>query len=77
MIVLIELEKFQDIEDDVEFCEKFLNEENCKSFPGKCFFNEGLFRIILCTGTLLIEEFCDRLKEFCDRHIKLEFSNIQ
>jgi len=70
MMVRIDFAEFRDIENDVAFCSKLLNEQNCLTFPSKCFFEDGFFRMIICTTTEVINEFGDRLQEFCDAHYK-------
>ena len=68
-MVRIELERFPDIEDDVDFCKKLLQEMNCLTFPSTCFFEKGFFRMIICTKPETINAFGDRLEEFCQIHI--------
>ena len=70
MMVRIELQEFADISDDVDFCKKLLTEQNCLVFPSKCFFEEGFFRMIICTTPETIDEFGERLQEFCSAHYK-------
>ena len=69
MMVRIELDKFSDIEDDVDFCKKLLHEQNCLTFPSQCFFEKGFFRMIICTKPETINSFGDRLEEFCASHM--------
>jgi len=68
MMVRINFEEFSDITDDVDFCKQLLNEQNCLTFPSKCFFEGGFFRMIICTTNEVINEFGDRLQEFCTAH---------
>lgn len=70
MMVRIEFDQFSDIADDVEFCKGLLNEQNCLTFPSKCFFENGFFRMIICTLPETINAFGDRLQEFCNAHYK-------
>jgi len=70
MMVGINPEEFKDIENDVDFCKKLLAEENCFTFPSTCFLSKNFFRIIICTKPSILEEFGDRLEEFCNRHLK-------
>lgn len=69
-MVKIDPSQFKDIEDDIDFCKKLLNEMNCLTFPAKCFFSENSFRIIICTKPEILIEFGDRLEEFCKNHLK-------
>lgn len=70
MMVRIELSEFADIDDDVDFCKKMLQEQNCLTFPSQCFFEKGFFRMILCTKPETITEFGNRLQAFCTKHYK-------
>jgi len=46
MMVRIDTTQFKDIDSDVDFCQKLLNEECCLVFPAKCFFSSGAFRVV-------------------------------
>ena len=70
MMVRIDFEEFEDITDDVDFCKRLLHEQNCLTFPSKCFFEDGFFRMIICTTPETINSFGDRLQTFCDAHYK-------
>jgi len=69
MMIQIQLDLFPDISDETDFCIKLLKEQNCLTFPSSCFFQPGLFRIILCTKPETINLFGDRLEAFCAKHI--------
>lgn len=70
MMVRIDVEEFEDIENDIEFCRKLLTEQNCLTFPSTCFFEQNFFRMIICTTPETINSFGDRLEEFCSAHYK-------
>jgi len=70
MMVGIEIAEFKDIEDDLDFAKKLLNEACVLVFPSQCFFAKNFFRIIICTSQEQIQEFTLRLKEFCAAHYK-------
>ncbi|CDW80599.1 tyrosine aminotransferase [Stylonychia lemnae] len=70
MMIKISLDEFCDIEDDVDFCKKMLHEESILAFPAQCFFAKDAFRIVICQSTKNIEEFADRLQDFCQAHYK-------
>ena len=61
---------FEDIEDDLDFCQKLLTEQNCFVFPSSLFGSPDGFRIILCTQPETLIEFGDRLEEFCKVHVR-------
>ena len=70
MMVRIDKELLKDLADDIDFCKKLLAEQNCLTFPSQCFFEEGFFRMIICTTPAIINEFGDRVEEFCKAHLK-------
>jgi len=70
MMVRVELDQFRDMADDIEFCKKLLAEQNCMTFPSTCFFAKGFLRVIVCTKPEVLQEFGDRLQEFCAAHYK-------
>lgn len=70
MMIKIEMDEFEGFEDDVDFCHKLLLDQNCLTFPSKCFFQKGFFRIIICTKVEILKDFAERLQTFCDKHYK-------
>ena len=70
MMVKIDIAQFKDITDDIDFCKKLLADQNVLTFPSQCFFERGFFRMILCTKPETINEFGDRLQDFCTKHYK-------
>lgn len=70
MMVQIDHNEFEDIEDDVDFCKKLLNEQYCFVLPSTCFFAKDMFRIVLCHLPEKFEELGRRLKQFCEDHYK-------
>lgn len=70
LMAKIELEKFPDIKDDLEFSQKLLNEQSVGVFPGKCFNVDNFMRIVLTVPKEMIIEACERIKEFCEKHCK-------
>ena len=72
MMVRIEISEFRDIKDDVEFCQKLLQEQCCLVFPSQCFFAKNFFRVVICTSKANIDEFTSRVTEFCANHYKAD-----
>ena len=68
MMVRINLQDFDGIEDDLDFCKKLLNEECVLIFPAKCFFSKDAFRVVVCQSKQNIDEFASRLADFCKSH---------
>ena len=42
----VKFEEFEDIRDDMEFCQKLLEEQCCLLIPSKCFFAKDFFRMV-------------------------------
>lgn len=72
MMVRIDIKEFADIEDDVQFCSKLLNEQCCLVFPSSCFFAKNFFRVVICTSKANLDEFSSRVAEFCAAHHKAD-----
>jgi tyrosine aminotransferase len=70
MMIRIEIEKFKDITDDIDFCKKLLDEQCCLVFPSQCFFSKNCFRIVICTSKENIDAFTERVTAFCAAHLK-------
>lgn len=70
MMVRINMEDFEDIQDDLDFCKKLLNEECVLVFPARCFFSKDAFRVVICQSKKNIDEFASRLGDFCRAHQK-------
>ena len=68
MMVCIDFEQFPDIENDVSFCKKLLEEQYVLCIPGSCFCYENSFRVVLCNPPEFFEEFGQRLKAFAEAH---------
>ncbi|CAO3627945.1 unnamed protein product [Cunninghamella blakesleeana] len=70
MMVGIDIEKFKDIADDVEFSQKLVAEENVLCLPGECFKYPNYIRIVITPTVDRLEEAYKRMGEFCARHLK-------
>ncbi|KAI7900592.1 tyrosine aminotransferase [Cokeromyces recurvatus] len=70
MMVGIDIEKFKDIESDVDFSAKLLNEENVVCLPGQCFQYPNFIRLVITPTYDRLEEAYKRINEFCARHRK-------
>lgn len=68
MMVEINLKKFKDIKNDVEFSQTLVNEQGLLMLPGKCFSMPGFIRIVLCHNVELFEVMLERLGLFCSEH---------
>nr|AGU68003.1 tyrosine transaminase [Angomonas desouzai] len=61
---------FKDINDDMEFYEKLLDEENVQMLPGSIFGMKGCVRATTSRPPAILGEAVERIVEFCDRHKK-------
>lgn len=72
MISMIEMEKFPEFKNCLEFTEGLIAEESVLVFPGSpCFNFPGCFRIVLTVPEQNLVEACERIQNFCSRHIRL------
>ena len=73
LMVKIELDKFPKIDTCFDFTQKLLNELSVGVFPGfPCFNFPGFFRIVLTVPEEMIIEACERIKQFCEKHYKVD-----
>eukprot|EP01097_Dermamoeba_algensis_P008150 TRINITY_DN5296_c0_g1_i1.p1 TRINITY_DN5296_c0_g1~~TRINITY_DN5296_c0_g1_i1.p1 ORF type:complete len:197 (-),score=37.48 TRINITY_DN5296_c0_g1_i1:104-694(-) len=72
MYLMVEIltNEFQDIEDDVSFTKKLIEEESVFVLPGQCFYLPKFFRIVFCAPEDKMIESAARIKRFCLKHIK-------
>lgn len=68
IMVQIVFEEFSDIDTDVKFSQKLLDEEAVFVLPGSCFGAPSFFRVVICPPLEKLDEACDRIKRFCERH---------
>jgi tyrosine aminotransferase len=59
-----------DIESDVAFSMKLLEEENVFVLPGSAFGTKNVFRVVFCSAEPLLDEAAERISDFCLRHMK-------
>lgn len=68
LMVRFHPESFPNINGDLDFTSKLMNEESVLVLPGKCFDFPNYFRICLTVPTDIMEEALDRMRQFCERH---------
>ena len=56
--------------DDVDFCQRLVEEENVFVLPGTSFGVPGTFRIAFSASPSTLETACSRIADFCQRHSK-------
>lgn len=76
MMVGIDIEKFPDIKNDVDFTEKMVSEQSVFCLPATCFQYPNYFRIVLTVPKDKVETACGRIREFCDEHYNDENQTI-
>ena len=68
MMIRIHPQEFKDIADDVEFAQKLIKEQCVMVIPSDCFLAKNFFRIIICTSVETMEDFGNRIVDFCKDH---------
>lgn len=68
MMIGIEITKFPNIVDDVDFIKKLLDEECIMCLPGTCFDFPNYFRIVVTVPEEKIREACMRIQNFCRKY---------
>ncbi|CAI2177037.1 14528_t:CDS:2 [Funneliformis geosporum] len=68
MMVGINVGEFKDINNDVEFSEKLVQEESVLCLPGKSFHYPNYVRIVITAPAEKLREAYQRINEFCVRH---------
>lgn len=57
-----------DLQDDIDFSTKLLEEENVFVLPGSAFGCCNVFRVVFCCDEPVLEAAADRIAQFCLRH---------
>lgn len=71
MMIKVDLERFPKFLSCLEFHEGLIREESVLLFPGFPSFNfPGFIRIVLTVPEEMTVEACERIQDFCQRHIK-------
>ncbi|XP_076248612.1 tyrosine aminotransferase [Calliopsis andreniformis] len=68
MMVYIDLPCFPEFNSDLEFVQRLLIEESVFCLPGQCFDYPSYMRLVITVPTDMLEEACQRIQEFCERH---------
>uniref|UniRef100_UPI00358F5675 tyrosine aminotransferase n=1 Tax=Myxine glutinosa TaxID=7769 RepID=UPI00358F5675 len=68
MMVAIEMDKFPQFEDDVNFTQALISEQSVFCLPAKCFEFPNYIRLVLTVPTPLMLQACQRLWDFCQKH---------
>jgi tyrosine aminotransferase len=68
MMIGIDFSKFPHFKSCLEFIENLAAEQAVLAFPGPCFDFPGYFRFVLTVPEEIIEQACERIKDFCFEH---------
>lgn len=68
MMVYIDLSCFPEFNSDLDFVQRLLKEESVFCLPGQCFDYPSYMRLVITVPQNMIEEACQRIQEFCERH---------
>ncbi|KAK9296806.1 hypothetical protein QLX08_009285 [Tetragonisca angustula] len=68
MMVYIDLPCFPEFNSDLEFVQRLLMEESVFCLPGQCFDYPSYMRLVITVPVDMLEEACQRIQEFCERH---------
>ncbi|XP_071875144.1 tyrosine aminotransferase isoform X1 [Bombus fervidus] len=66
--VYIDLPCFPEFNSDLEFVQRLLMEESVFCLPGQCFDYPSYMRLVITVPIDMLEEACQRIQEFCERH---------
>lgn len=73
MLLCLDVSKYKDIKNDVEFVEKLIGEQSVVTLPGKCFKCPGDYiRIVITNPSDKLEIAFKRIHTFCLTHAALE-----
>lgn len=70
LMVHFDEKSFPQINGDLDFVSKLMNEESVLVLPGKCFDFPNYFRLCLTVPMNIMDQALDRMKEFCSRYYK-------
>ncbi|XP_052816861.1 tyrosine aminotransferase-like isoform X2 [Mya arenaria] len=68
MMIGIEMEHFPEYKNDVVFTESLVTEQSVFCLPATCFDYPNFFRVVLTVPQEKLNEACERIAEFCERH---------
>merc|ERR1719278_2172315 len=72
MMVRIDRTRFPGFKSDLQFVERLVAEQSVFCLPGKCFNYPNYVRIVLTVPSILLQEACERMMEFCSSHLVCE-----
>lgn len=74
MMIGIDIERFPEYEDELQFVQALVKEQSVFCLPGQCFDYPNYMRIVLTVPEDMIWESCTRIADFCHKHFKNSFN---
>ncbi|CAM9790910.1 tyrosine aminotransferase [Lampetra fluviatilis] len=68
MMVGIQMDKFPECKDDVQFTQRLVTDQSVFCLPAKCFEYPNYFRVVLTVPREMLEEACMRIQDFCAKN---------
>jgi tyrosine aminotransferase len=68
MMIGIKLDNFPQFESSLSFMRHLAMEQSVFTLPSEGFNYPGFLRIVLTAPQNILEETCERMKEFCEKH---------
>lgn len=76
MMIGIEIDKFPNLENELDFVQALVKDQSVFCLPGQCFNYPNYFRIVLTVPEEMIDEACRRIELFVAKTYKDTNSNI-
>mmetsp|Transcript_21780 Transcript_21780/g.29972 ORF Transcript_21780/g.29972 Transcript_21780/m.29972 type:complete len:411 (-) Transcript_21780:29-1261(-) len=70
MMVQVDVDRFKDIDNDIDFFSLLLEEESVSVLPGEVFGAPNFVRLVTCPSVDVLQVAVERIGEFCARHSK-------
>ncbi|MBN3315183.1 ATTY aminotransferase, partial [Atractosteus spatula] len=77
IMVGIDMERFPEFENDVEFTERLVTEQSVFCLPATPFEYPDYFRIVVTVPEEMMVEACNRIREFCEQHYDQQIPDLQ
>ncbi|XP_070575350.1 tyrosine aminotransferase-like [Ptychodera flava] len=76
MMIGIDIDRFPDFKDDLDFTRQLISEQSVLCLPGQCFKYPNFFRVVLTLPQNRTEDACDRIAEYCKQHYITENGKV-
>ncbi|GHJ88241.1 hypothetical protein NliqN6_4643 [Naganishia liquefaciens] len=68
LLLGVDIKHFPEFPSDVEFCSALVQEQNLFCIPGESFSIANHMRLVLAAPSNVLQDSCERLREFCAKH---------